>query len=302
MFRPDVRAKLGEALRQDDARRALRLLRRTIRGGGLSDHEQAWTHFHVGELQSRPGGDRAAAATAFREAISCDAQVIEAHYNLGVLLYEQEDLAGAVEAFHGGLRVDPGHGPCCQGLAHAVYNAGDLDLSRALLEGSLDGMVHPRHGATLHNLAEILARSGEGEQAMDLLAQAALAGHDGAEQNLRPYLFTPGPVAELIFPRNGAAEFLLRPRLAPYLVCQEAPGSGEGDAAQRDLTILPLSQRADLSYLGLLYPVHRVWRYKGRETARKSLAASEPVQVEDGVFLALRQADLDATLEPDAYW
>lgn len=295
MFRRDVRTRLGKALRQDDPRRALRLLRRTIRDGGLSAHEQAWALFHVGELQSRPGGDRAAAAVAFREAIRCDAEVIEAHYNLGVLLYEQEDLAGAVEAFHGGLRVNPGHGPCCQGLAHAVYNAGDLDLSRALLEASLDGMVHPHHGATLHNLAEILARSGERERAMELLAQAALAGHDGAERRLRPYLFPPsGPRAELIFPRDEAAEFLLEPRLAPYLVCQ-------GDPC---LTILPLSRQADLSYLGLLYPVHRVWRYKGREAVHKSLAANEPVQVEDGVFLALRRPDAEPVteVEPDAQW
>lgn len=290
MFRRDVRSKLSEALREDDPRRALRLLRKTLEAGGLSPHEQAWAHFHVGELQARPDGDREAAARAFREAISSDPAVIEAHYNLGVLLYEQDDLAGAVEAFHGGLSVDPRHQPCSQGLAHAIYTAGDLDLSRALLEASLDGVVHHGHGSTLYNLAEILARSEEREHCLDLLAQAALVGHEGAEQHLASYLFTSeDPVARLIFPRSGSSEFLLQPRLAPYLICRRSTiqGDHQGDASESDLTILPLSRMQELSYLGLLYPVHRVWRYKGRDTARKSMAASEPVQVDDGVFLAL---------------
>ena len=294
MFGRDVRTRLGEALREPDPREALRLLREILGAGGLSTHEQAWAHFHVGELQARPDGDSEAAAASFREAIACDPAVIEAHYNLGVLLYEGDDLAGAVAAFHAGLCVDPRHPLCGQGLAHAIYTAGDLDLSRALLEASLDGApVLHRHGATLHNLAEILARSGEREQALDLLAQAALAGHPGSEQHLASYLFVPeGPVAELIFPHSGSSEFLLQPALAPYLICPrppEAPGPS-GEPRGRDLSILPLSRAPDLTYVGLLYPVHRVWRYKGSGAARKSVAASEPVQVEDGVFLALKRS------------
>ncbi len=296
MFRRNVRTSLAKAMREREPGRAIERLRETIGAGGLSAHELAWAHFHIGEHLARPGGDSTAAAAAFREAIASDPALVEAHYNLGVLLYEQENLAGAVEAFHAGLRASPRHQPCSQGLAHAVYNAGDLDLSRALLEGALDVPFHHRHGATLHNLAEILTRSGEREQAMDLLAQAALAGHPGSEQHLAPYLFSPeGPVAELIFPHSVSSEFLLQPRLAPYLICQlGAPGSeevegGAGDHPRRDLTVLPLSRIQDLSYLGLLYPLHRVWRFKGRDAARKSLAASEPVQVEDGVFLALRR-------------
>lgn len=291
MFRRDVRTRLTKALRERDPREALRLLHKTMLAGGLSPHEQAWAHFHAGEIQSRPDGDREAAMAAFREAIACDPAVIEAHYNLGVLLYEEEDLAGAVEAFHGGLRIEPAHRPCGQGLAHAIYNAGDLDLSRALLEASLDDeMVHHRHGPTLHNLAEILARSGERERAMDLLAQAALAGHASSEQHLADYLFpSEGPVAELIFPHSGSSEFLLQPGLAPYLICQRSD-EPTSEQLERDLSILPLSHIPDLSYLGVLYPVHRVWRYKGRDSGRKSLATSEPVQVEDGIFLALKRA------------
>lgn len=288
MFRREVRSKLSKALRENDPQRALRLLRKILGSGGLSSHEQAWAHFHVGELHARPDGDKEAAARAFRHAISSDPAVIEAHYNLGVLLYEQEDLAGAVEAFHGGLCVDPQHRPCGQGLAHAIYTAGDLDLSRALLEASLDGVVHHGQGSTLYNLAEILARSGEREQCLDLLARAALAGHEGAEQHLVSYLFTSeDPVAELIFPRDGSSEFLLQPDLAPYLICRR--GAAPGEPPDDGLTIAPLSRIPDLSYLGLLYPVHRVWRYKGRDTTRKSMAVSEPFQVDDGVFLALKR-------------
>ena len=49
------------------------------------------------------------AKVAFEEAIRCNPNYANAHFNLGLVLYQTGNLTGAVFEFKTALRVDPNH-------------------------------------------------------------------------------------------------------------------------------------------------------------------------------------------------
>src|SRR5262249_2479543 len=67
--------------------------------------------------------------TCFREAIRLDPKLAHAHNNLGIVLTERGDLAGAEACFREAIRLDPK-------LAHAHYNLGLVLSDRRDLAGA----------------------------------------------------------------------------------------------------------------------------------------------------------------------
>jgi tetratricopeptide (TPR) repeat protein len=111
------------------------------------------------------------ALSEYRESLTLDADRPEAQVNLGVLLTQQRDLAGAEAAYHQALNLEPGHAP-------AVVNL--VDLYRATGRDGQGGQVLVsaltvnRNAADVHHAFGLwLVRQQRAEQALVALRRAA---------------------------------------------------------------------------------------------------------------------------------
>ena len=127
-----------------------------------------------------PGGDDAAAAALFTEAIALDPYSAEPHINLGSLLFQRGDLAAAAAQFTEAIRLDPDIGEAYNNLAMLLASCPDprfRDGPRAIENATRAcELTHWSRPDTLDTLAAAHAEVGDfaaaiarQEQAIDML-------------------------------------------------------------------------------------------------------------------------------------
>jgi Flp pilus assembly protein TadD/tRNA A-37 threonylcarbamoyl transferase component Bud32 len=116
-------------------------------------------------------GDRAGAARELREAIRLNPGQAAAHRGLGQLLAEAGDRAGAAREFREAVRLDPGDAAAHDSLGTALD--GDGDLKGAVRELREAVRLAPRHHVAHYNLGSALMRAGDLAGAMTAFRDAA---------------------------------------------------------------------------------------------------------------------------------
>ncbi|GFO70416.1 hypothetical protein GMLC_39950 [Geomonas limicola] len=88
------------------------------------------------------------------------------YYNLGAVLLDKQDLAGATHAFLAALRVDPKHSGSLFQLASIQLNAQSYQEAERYLRLALQ--ADPGHAESLFNLAVLLEKLDRGREALPL--------------------------------------------------------------------------------------------------------------------------------------
>jgi tetratricopeptide (TPR) repeat protein len=88
----------------------------------------------------------------------------EAHYNLGVALYDKDDLDGAIREYREALRIQPDYADAHVNLGVALYDKGDLD--GAIREYREALRIQPDNAYAHLNLAAALAGKGDRDGAI----------------------------------------------------------------------------------------------------------------------------------------
>ena len=94
--------------------------------------------------------DQAGAEAAYREAIRLDPKYANAHYNLGNVLRDKKDQAGAEAAYREAIRLDPKFAWAHCNLGWTLQQEGDLDGAVAEYKEAL--RIDPKQSNALSNL------------------------------------------------------------------------------------------------------------------------------------------------------
>ena len=101
-------------------------------------------------------GDARGAARALREALDINANLAEAHEELGVLLFQQRQLSDAIAHLTTATRLAPRSATAHSALGGALAQAGRFPEAVAHLEQAL--AIDPNDSAARQNLARIPRR------------------------------------------------------------------------------------------------------------------------------------------------
>ncbi len=116
--------------------------------------------------------DRAAAS--FEKAINLDANDIESHYNLGLILSETkpdpESLQKALGHFQAAVQLQPRFAEAHFSIGNALYRQQKVDEAIASFRRAIES--DPRHARAYNNLASLLGTKGEKEEPLRLYTQA----------------------------------------------------------------------------------------------------------------------------------
>ncbi|RFC43646.1 MAG: Tetratricopeptide (TPR) repeat [Verrucomicrobia bacterium] len=114
------------------------------------------------------------AAVSFEKAIALDANDIESHYNLGLILSETktdpESLQKAMVHFEAAVRLQPRFAEAHFSIGNALYRQGKVDEAIASFRRAIES--DPRHARACNNLASLLGTKGEKDEPMRLYTQA----------------------------------------------------------------------------------------------------------------------------------
>ncbi len=129
----------------------------------------------------RASGEPTAAVKAFREVLTARPDHVTARFNLGLALEDQGEAGAAVTAYRETLERRPGFAEAAIGMARAQGALGDHAAGEATLRQAL--AQQPRHAGLLASLADLLAADGREDEAERCYRQAITA-HPG-EVHLR---------------------------------------------------------------------------------------------------------------------
>ncbi|MGE3615427.1 MAG: tetratricopeptide repeat protein [Gemmatimonadales bacterium] len=139
----------------------------------------ALARFEAG-LEAQRAGRPDAAISAYREALATDPAIAPAHYNLGHLLRERGDMAGAALAFDAAVRLRPTAADAWLNLGLCRETLGDLDTAlKCYREAALhDGRLAP---TAWFNEGNVLRKMGDLDGAAGAFRRAGDASPDTAE-------------------------------------------------------------------------------------------------------------------------
>lgn len=146
------------ALQRGDTATAAGKCREALERG--ADDAPTWTLLGVALRQREP----VAAEAALRRALERDARSVDAHFHLGNLCREQRRYAEAVIAYEGALALVPSHPSILNNLGLALEGADQPDRARQCYRDAL--LAQPRHRQALGNLAHLLTRQREYQEAL----------------------------------------------------------------------------------------------------------------------------------------
>ena len=129
----------------------------------------------------RASGEPAAAVKAFREVLTARPDHVTARFNLGLALEDQGEAGAAVTAYQEVLERRPGFAEAAIGMARAQGALGDHAAGEATLRQAL--AQQPRHAGLLASLADLLAADGREDEA-ERCYREAIKAHPG-EVHLR---------------------------------------------------------------------------------------------------------------------
>ena len=147
-----------EALMRGDPATAAAKCREALALG--HDDAQTWTLLGTALRTREP----VAAEAALRRALERDARFVDAHFHLGNLQREQRRYAEAVIAYETALKLAPGHSSILNNLGLAQEGAGEPGRAEACYRDVV--RAHPQHRQALRNLAHLLCRNGQYEEAL----------------------------------------------------------------------------------------------------------------------------------------
>jgi tetratricopeptide (TPR) repeat protein len=274
-----TREAFARALREKNPSVAREILMQVLTGGEqLSSQELGHVLFHLGAVLSRLPGQGDSAEQAFSEAVARNPDMVEAHHNLGVLAHGREDHQEALAAFQRGLLRAPRRSQLLRGAANAAFALGAHEVSRAVLEALW--AAGDRSASVAADLARTLLVVGEHDRGFELMLRAATMGSPD-ERNAVASFLTPlgGVVAEVMAPERQPERFPLEADHAPYLVVQ---------AGDQVIRVVPLARAQGTDNLCVLQQVNQVWRVFSRGAPARPLPMEEPVELVEGIFMALR--------------
>src|SRR5262245_34994620 len=115
-------------------------------------------------------GDFLAAESALRKAIELAPEAVEAHFDLGTVLYEQRSFRAAADCFRTVTELEPGHGPAYLRLARCLVSL--EDRAEALRAFQAAVRYGPQQADAHREFGELLAREGRTDEAVTQLRQA----------------------------------------------------------------------------------------------------------------------------------
>jgi tetratricopeptide (TPR) repeat protein len=121
-------------------------------------------------------GDYEAALAAFRELAAAAPAFLEHWYHIGLCLYRLQRYQEAADAFQTALQVQSRNAEARLGLAESLFQAGQLEPARTLLEGLTDG---PLAKTAWLRLGLVRLLQGGRDDAREALARAIELGADG---------------------------------------------------------------------------------------------------------------------------
>lgn len=126
-----------------------------------------------GALQA---GNPAAAEAMLEEIVAQDADIVDAWFTLGNARFAQGDHAGAADAFHATLQLNPGYDLALANLGLARRRMGDLEAARADFEALLE--ISPDHANAHFHLGEMELEAGDPAAAREHF-RSGLEANDG---------------------------------------------------------------------------------------------------------------------------
>lgn len=139
----------------------------------LPQAAQAWNHLGLAYHGNRQPQE---AFRAYQKALSLDYKLAAAHFNLGCLYLEQNNLPAAVSELNTFTLLEPDSLDGWLRLASAQLRAGRLDPAEKAYRAALD--LRPRHPEALSGLGVVKYQRRRNQEALDLF-NAALAQNPG---------------------------------------------------------------------------------------------------------------------------
>ena len=294
-----------------------------LRVAGLHAQPQAvWSN--LGNLRRRAGRPEAA-IEAYRQALKCAPDFVDAWFNLGVTLFETGQADAAREAFEHVVAAQPGHSGALNGLGNILSRNGDAEgaidfYSKAIAANPRALQARINRVAALRNSSRAAASLDDADAACRLAPNSAethyqrghtlrMLGRTGEASAAYHQAVTLAPLrsdihkdlADLLWEmgkgRAAAAALRSTLRQTPSAELYETLGnfellSGQPDGAEASflaaLDLMPNSART-MSRLGTAQ-IRKGDRGKGLDTLRAALTAS------DGRDFAIRHALAEACL------
>lgn len=183
---PEIRDELAAHLLAErrDFQEALRLSEEAVALG-----RDEIRHLHtLGEVRLAIG-DEAGAAEAYHAMLALDPENPEAHLELGLLHEARGEVREAEEHFVESLKSDPANPRALYSYASLYYAADDLASAEELLVRAVASDAH--YSPALSALASVRARRGDYRDALDYIEKAVEAGESDAEHFKRALEFAP---------------------------------------------------------------------------------------------------------------
>lgn len=115
-------------------------------------------------------GDFVGAEQALRKAIELAPGSVEAHFDLGTVLFQQRNLAAAAASFRKVTELEPGYGPAYLRLGRCLESQGDRAGALSAFEAAV--LYMPQQAEAHQAFGALLAREGRRGEAITQLRQA----------------------------------------------------------------------------------------------------------------------------------
>jgi tetratricopeptide (TPR) repeat protein len=183
---PEIRDELAAHLLAErrDLHEALRLSEEAVALG-----RDEIRHLHtLGEVRLVIG-DEAGAAEAYHAMLALDPENPEAHLEIGLLHEAHGEVREAEEHFVESLKSDPANPRALYSYASLYYAADDLETAEELLVRAV--AADARYSPALSALASVRARRGDYRDALDYMEKAVEAGESDVEHFKSALEFAP---------------------------------------------------------------------------------------------------------------
>ena len=159
--------------------------------------DYAKAHYNLGTI-FKEQENLGAAAESFQRAIACDPNYSKAHNNLGLALKEQGKLDAAVESFQRAIACDPNCAQAYNNLGIALKNQGKLNIAIAAYAKAI--AIDRKYADAYGNLGIALKDQGQVNEAITAFRQAIALNpnHTQAHYNLAGALAEQGKLDDAI--------------------------------------------------------------------------------------------------------
>ena len=242
----------------------------------LDSTDHRWPYLTAFAAQT--AGDLDTAATAYREALAIQADLIPALHRLA----ETEAARGrpdeAVALWNRALEVQPEFAPALYGLGALALDRGDADTATGYLERSL--AAEPGAGRGYYSLGMAYRRLGDGERSAEHLAQASHTGFTLDDPLARELAYLP----------NGSTAQVQQGLIAVQAGEFAAAATLFGRAVQADPTNLEARQHLALAHMDAR-------QLEQAQAAYEEVLALDPTSASAHFALARLHAGLGRPLE-----